>query len=58
MSPTSQREVLVLPDSAAIAKRAADVFVQCVNQAIAEEKFFHRGTGWRLNSQGDVFAVE
>jgi 6-phosphogluconolactonase len=40
MNQTSQREVVVLPDSTAIAKRAADVFLQCVNEAIARKNSF------------------
>jgi len=40
MSPATQREVVLLPDSEAIARRAADVFLKCVNDAVARKNSF------------------
>ncbi len=40
MSQVSQREIVVLPDPAAIARRAADEFLKYVNEAIAQKDSF------------------
>jgi 6-phosphogluconolactonase len=40
VSATSKREVVVLPDAAAITKRAAEEFLKAVNEAIAEKDSF------------------
>jgi 6-phosphogluconolactonase len=40
MTVQAQREVVVLPDSAAITRRAADEFLKCVNEAVATKGSF------------------
>jgi 6-phosphogluconolactonase len=40
MSQTGPREVVVLPDSAAVARRSADEFLNAVNEAIAQKDSF------------------
>jgi 6-phosphogluconolactonase len=40
MTTTTQREVVVLPDTAAVTHRAADEFLKSVTEAIAQKGFF------------------
>jgi 6-phosphogluconolactonase len=40
VTTTGKREVIVLPDAAAITRRAADEFLQAVNQALAVKDYF------------------
>jgi len=40
MTVQAQREVVLLPDSAAITRRAADEFLKCVNEAVVTKGFF------------------
>jgi len=40
MTLTAQREVVILPDAAAITRRAADEFVSAVNEAVAQKGLF------------------
>ena len=40
MTVQTKRDVVILPDAAAITRRAADEFLKCVNQAIAEKDSF------------------
>ncbi|HKM83384.1 MAG TPA: 6-phosphogluconolactonase [Candidatus Acidoferrum sp.] len=40
MTGPSEREVRILPDAAAITRRAADLFVQAANEAVAESDSF------------------
>jgi len=40
MTATTQREVAVLPDAAAVARRATEEFLKSVNEAVAQKGFF------------------